>query len=86
MEFWLSVWSGKPINIDRKTGEPVFIPLPFISVCGTIQNGILNELAKDSRTQNGFIDRILFVMPDNLEKILKSCHLNQSPILVHVII
>ena len=68
MEFWLSVWSSKPINIDRKTGEPVFIPLPFISVCGTIQNGILNELAKDSRTQNGFIDRILFVIPDNLKK------------------
>jgi hypothetical protein len=68
MEFWLSVWSGKPINIDRKTGEPVFIPLPFISVCGTIQNGILNELAKESRTQNGFIDRILFVIPDNVQK------------------
>ena len=68
MEFWLSVWSGKPINIDRKTGEPVFIPLPFISVCGTIQNGILNELAKESRTQNGFIDRILFVIPDNIQK------------------
>lgn len=68
MEFWLSVWSGKPINIDRKTGEPVFIPLPFISVAGTIQNGILNELAKDSRTQNGFIDRILFVIPDNIQK------------------
>jgi hypothetical protein len=68
MEFWLSVWSGKPINIDRKTGEPVFIPKPFISVCGTIQNGILNELAKESRTQNGFIDRILFVIPDNMQK------------------
>jgi hypothetical protein len=68
MEFWLSVWSGKPINIDRKTGEPVFIPLPFISVCGTIQNGILNELAKESRTQNGFIERMLFVIPDNLQK------------------
>lgn len=68
MEFWLSVWSGKPVNIDRKTGDPVFIPLPFISVCGTIQNGILNELAKDSRSQNGFIDRILFVIPDNLQK------------------
>lgn len=68
MEFWLSQWSGKPINIDRKTGEPVFIPLPFISVAGTIQNGILNELAKDSRTQNGFIDRILFVIPDNVQK------------------
>ncbi len=68
MEFWLSAWSGKSINIDRKTGEPVFIPLPFISVCGTIQNGILNELAKDSRTQNGFIDRILFVIPENIKK------------------
>jgi hypothetical protein len=68
MEFWLSAWSGKPINIDRKTGEPVFIPLPFISVAGTIQNGILNELAKESRTQNGFIDRILFVIPDNIVK------------------
>jgi len=68
MEFWLSVWSGKPINIDRKSGEPVFIPLPFISVCGTLQNGILNELAKESRTQNGFIDRILFVIPDNIQK------------------
>jgi hypothetical protein len=68
MEFWLSQWSGKPINIDRKTGEPVFIPLPFISVAGTIQKGILNELAKDSRTQNGFVDRILFVIPDNIQK------------------
>ena len=68
MEFWLSAWSGKPINIDRKSGEPVFIPMPFISVCGTIQNAILNELAKESRTQNGFIDRILFVIPDNIKK------------------
>jgi len=68
MEFWLSVWSGKPINIDRKTGEPVFIPLPFISVCGTMQTGILNELAKENRTQNGFIDRILFVIPDGIQK------------------
>ena len=68
MEFWLSIWSGKPINIDRKTGEPVFIPLPFISVAGTIQNGILNELAKESRTQNGFIERMLFVIPDNIQK------------------
>lgn len=68
MEFWLSAWSAKPINIDRKTGEPVFIPLPFISVAGTIQNGILHELARESRTQNGFIDRILFVLPDNIQK------------------
>lgn len=68
MEFWISNFNSKPINIDRKTGTPVFIPFPFICVGGTIQNGILNDLAKENRTQNGFIDRILFVMPDNIVK------------------
>ena len=68
MEFWLSVWSGKAIMIDRKTGEPIFIPFPFIPVAGTIQTGLLTELAKESRTENGFIDRILFVLLENLQK------------------
>ncbi len=68
MEFWLSVWNSKPINIDRKSDGPIFIPSPFISVAGTIQNGVLKELAKDNRTQNGFIDRILFAFPDNVRK------------------
>jgi len=68
MEFWLSAWNSKPINIDRKKGDPIFIPSPFICVAGTIQTGLLNELAKESRTQNGFMDRILFVFPDNIKK------------------
>ncbi|WZL89766.1 DUF3987 domain-containing protein [Salinimicrobium sp. 3283s] len=66
-QFWLSVWSGKPLRINRKTSEPIYIPEPFISVAGTIQPGVLNELAKD-RTENGFLDRILFVIPDDLKK------------------
>jgi hypothetical protein len=66
-QFWLSVWSGKPIRINRKTSEPTYIPLPFISVAGTIQPGVLNELA-DKRTENGFLDRLLFVVPDDLKK------------------
>lgn len=67
-EVWLSNWSGKELIIDRKTSMSVFLPKPFIPVIGTIQPGILNELASDNRSQNGFIDRILFVMPDNLKK------------------
>ena len=69
MEFWLSTWSGKPVNIDRKSGEPTYIPFPFICVIGTIQNSILKELAKGDRTKNGFFDRILFVIPDDLKKL-----------------
>ena len=64
MEFWISNFNSKPVNIDRKSNEPIFIPRPFISVCGTIQTGILKELAAESRSKNGFIDRILFVIPD----------------------
>lgn len=66
-QFWLSNWSGKPIRINRRTTESTYIPLPFISVIGTIQTGVLNELA-NNRTENGFLDRILFVVPDTLKK------------------
>lgn len=52
-EFWLSVWSGNTVKVNRKTSDQYNIPLPFISVAGTIQPGVLNELA-DNRTENGF--------------------------------
>jgi hypothetical protein len=67
-QFWLSNWSGKPIVIDRKGDDAILINNPFISVCGTIQNGILNDLAKDSRSLNGFMDRVVFAMPEGLKK------------------
>ncbi len=67
-EFWISNFNSKSINIDRKNSESIFILRPFISVCGTIQRGIISQLAKDSRNQNGFIDRILFAIPDDVVK------------------
>lgn len=63
-QFWLSVFSAKPVISDRKNAKSsVFITRPFIPVIGTIQKNILNDLAKGDRSSNGFIDRILFVMP-----------------------
>ena len=35
---------------------------------GTIQTKILIELSKNNRSKNGFMDRILFAVPDNLIK------------------
>lgn len=67
-EFWLSAWSGKVLTIDRKMTEPFLISHPFISVAGTIQTGLLAEIAKENRGKNGFIDRILFVLLQNLKK------------------
>lgn len=44
------------------------IPEPFISVIGTIQPAVLDLFAGGHRNVNGFIDRILFVMPDHVKK------------------
>ncbi len=66
-ELWLSNWSGISLKVNRKNSEPINIDLPFISVAGTIQPGVLHELAQN-RTENGFVDRLLFFFPDNLKK------------------
>ena len=68
-EYWLKLFNANPSFSDRKgVKNSVYISRPFISVVGTIQNGILNELAQGSRSSNGFIDRLLFVMPHNQDK------------------
>lgn len=67
-EFWLSAWSSGPLGSDRNTTEEVYIRQSYIPVVGTIQPGILQELVKDNRQSNGFVDRLLFTWPDNLHK------------------
>ena len=68
-QFWLSVFNAKPTISDRKSSQSsIFIKRPCISVVGTIQHKILGELGKGERASNGFIDRILFVMPESVQK------------------
>jgi hypothetical protein len=62
-EFWLQNWSNVSVSINRKNDEDILIVNPFINVVGTIQPKILNEIEKDGRKENGFIDRILFAYP-----------------------
>lgn len=66
-QFWLSNWSGKTVRTNRKTSDPNFIEIPFASVCGTIQPGVIKELMAGKK-DNGFIDRLLFAIPENLRK------------------
>jgi hypothetical protein len=81
-QFWLSVFSGKPIILDRRGAKnSVSVKHSFINVIGTIQHGVLKELAKGERSQNGFLDRILFVIPNNLEK----RYWNEDELSTHVI-
>jgi len=67
-QFWLSSFSNTPIVVDRKTSDSIRIENPFITVVGTIQDNILIDISKGDRSNNGFMDRILFAMPENLYK------------------
>ncbi len=74
-QFWLSLYNGKPIILDRRGSKnSVSVKNSFIGVIGTIQHRVLREMAKGERNQNGFLDRILFVLPNNLEKQYWSDH------------
>lgn len=65
-EKWLSFWSCADTIINRKSEEePQYLYRPFVNVLGCIQPDVLEELSKNK--DNGFIDRILFVMPEPIE-------------------
>lgn len=69
-ETYLSLWSGTQISTDRASGKSLRLEDPFIGVIGSTQITVLKEFAKEGRNSNGFMDRLLFVYPDN-QKTLK---------------
>jgi hypothetical protein len=64
LEFWLSSWSGKSVNLNRKTASSSFVDKPFIPVLGGIQPSIFNNLSTEETKENGFIDRLLLCYPE----------------------
>lgn len=66
LEFWLSCWSGKSVNINRLTRPGSFVDKPFIPVLGGIQPNILNFFYTDENKDNGFMDRMLLSFPESI--------------------
>ncbi len=64
-EFWLSNWSGSPYSVTRMQRK-YFLEWLCISIVGTIQPSVLDELGKGGRAQNGFVERILFCYPERV--------------------
>lgn len=64
LEFWLSSWSGKSYNSNRKTAKSSFVDKPFVPVLGGIQPSIFNSFYTDENKDNGFMDRMLLCYPD----------------------
>lgn len=69
LEHWLSSWSGKQINLNRKTSKSSFVQRAFIPVLGGIQPSIMDTFYTEENKDSGFIDRMLFCYPDlDIEK------------------
>jgi len=64
LEFWLSTWSGKSVNVNRISRAGSFVDKPFIPVLGGIQPTIFNNLTTEETKENGFMDRLLLAYPD----------------------
>lgn len=66
-QFFLSAWSGAAVTVDRKSQQdrgPIHIPHPFLSVVGAMTPEMLCELSDAKNRDDGFIDRLLFTLPD----------------------
>jgi len=64
LEHWLSSWSGKEINMNRKTAKSSFVDKAFIPVLGGIQPAIMDAFYTEENKDSGFIDRMLFSYPE----------------------
>jgi len=64
LEFWLSTWSGKAVNLNRLTRAGSFVAKPFFPVLGGIQPSIFNSFYTEENKDNGFIDRMLLSYPE----------------------
>jgi hypothetical protein len=69
-QVFLSIWSGTPIQVDRKNNMeegPIVVPGPFVAVVGNLPPSQAAKLSPQRDDQgDGFVERILFVWPERL--------------------
>lgn len=63
----LSVYDNDNIIVNRKSDDTLLIEQPFMSILGTIQPDVLADaFGRDLLMNNGFVQRWMFVYPDNV--------------------
>ncbi len=66
---YLSIFNNKQMKINRKSEDMLLVNDPYLSIIGSIQPDILAEcMGNRQMTQSGFIQRFLFVFPDEVIK------------------
>ncbi len=65
-ESYNTLWSGIPLNVSRKTTDTYCVPDIGISIFGTIQPEVLDNVFSKGKDKNGLAARFLFILPENL--------------------
>jgi len=66
-QMYLELFNGNELTVDRVTKEPIRITQTNVNILGCIQPEKIKKLADNDRVADGFLDRFLFVYPENLE-------------------
>jgi hypothetical protein len=63
--FYLSVWNGESVCVDRAKHmtEPIVVPHPFLTVVGGLTPDMLSTLPEGRGRDDGFMARLLFTFP-----------------------
>ena len=67
---WLEFWRAGSLVVDRKSADKptLYVPRAAVSLCGTIQPGILRNILAGEHLENGLAARLLLVEPRQLPK------------------
>jgi len=68
-EMYLTAWSGGAISKLRASEDNIRIENPHINIIGTIQPNVLGHVFAGNKLHNGFIDRFLFVYPEQFSRV-----------------
>src|SRR5690606_13971008 len=66
-QLYLDLCNGNELTVDRVTNDPLRIARTNVNILGGMQPEIVTQLANNNRGEDGFLDRFLFVYPENLE-------------------
>ena len=67
---WLEMFGGRPMVVDRKSGNPrtIYVPRAAVSVCGGVQPVTLARALGTEHRENGLAARLLLAWPPRLPK------------------
>ncbi|MFG0246373.1 MAG: DUF3987 domain-containing protein [Phycisphaerales bacterium JB052] len=60
---WIELFHARPVSVDRRTQDSIFVQRAALSVTGGIQPGTLRQILDRKNIESGLAARFLFAMP-----------------------